>query len=93
MAAAARRATSLLALRGGGRAGRLAGLGQRRGLAALADNEVAINILAAPVTAADLAGAGGKGTDGVGVVTGVGAKVKSVAVNDWIVAASPSVGA
>lgn len=94
--AAAARVSSLLARRA--RPQLMAAAGARRGLAAaaasLGETEVAISMLAAPVTKADLAGAGAKGTEGVGVVTAVGSKVKAVGVNDWVVpAGSGAVGA
>ncbi|GAB5032244.1 trans-2-enoyl-reductase [Nannochloropsis oceanica] len=59
--------------------------------AALGDNEVALSILAAPVTAADMDSKSPAGAEGVGIVTAVGSKVKDLAVHDWVVPTSGSV--
>ncbi len=59
--------------------------------AALADNEVALSILAAPVTAADKGSKSPAGVEGVGLVTAVGSKVKGLAVHDWVVPTSGAV--
>lgn len=58
---------------------------------ALADNEVALSILAAPVTAMDIGKKNPTGVEGVGVVTAVGSKVQGFAVHDWAVPTSGSV--
>lgn len=94
--AAAARVSSLLARRARPQMSAVGAVavGARRGLASLGETEVAISMLAAPVTKADLSGAGAKGTEGVGVVTAVGSKVKAVGVNDWVVpTSSGAVGA
>lgn len=59
--------------------------------AALGDNEVALSILAAPVTAADMGSKSPAGVEGVGIVTAVGSKVKGLAVHDWVVPTTGSV--
>lgn len=90
MATAAARAAASLLTRRGARPQQqqlLGGLLQRRGLASLGESEVAISMLCAPVTKADLAGKS-KGTEGVGLVTAVGSKVKALGVNDWVVPAA-----
>jgi NADPH:quinone reductase-like Zn-dependent oxidoreductase len=66
------------------------------------ESEVAIKILAAPVSPVDLGIIQGKfptpplpavaGTEGVGVVTAVGSKVSGISVNDWVVPAIPAFG-
>lgn len=81
--------SSLLAARRPGAAAASRGLASA---AALAENEVALNILAAPVTAADLGSKTPAGVEGVGIVTAVGSGVKGFAINDWVVPTSGGVG-
>lgn len=62
-----------------------------------AANQVAIKILAAPITAFDLAAvkglrAGAAGNEGVGVVTSVGSDVTNFKVNDTVVPVSSGLG-
>lgn len=69
----------------------------------LGDSQVALRFLAAPINPADIAMVQGVynfkpafpavgGIEGVALVEKVGPKVKNVAVNDWVIPTSPSVG-
>jgi len=85
-----------------GLASQVVTLGADTPVKSLGDKEVAIKLLAAPITPHDLQVIQGKsgqtslptvpGGEGVGIVTGVGAKVTGLKVDDWVIPAAPSFG-